>query len=80
MIDRLATIGMGRKVRGSYSPFHGGAGSPSNTAWLGPMPNSLLSDILIHPALWSQQTGAENWGCAPFMWGAGSPSNTMSPV
>jgi len=42
------------------------------------------SGILIHPAIWPQQTWAENWrgAAVPFSggWrGAGSPSNTMWP-
>jgi len=65
-----------------------GAGSPRNTMWPVPRPTSIPSGILIHPAVWLQQTWAKNVGCAqkggraavlPF-WGggAGSPSNTMS--
>jgi len=34
----------------------GRAGSPSNTMSLGPRPISIPSDILIHPAVWPQQT------------------------
>ena len=38
-------------------PFGGGgAGSPSNTVWPGPRPTSVLSCILIYPAVWPQQT------------------------
>jgi len=44
----------------------------------GPRPTSVPSSILIHPAVWPQQTWAENWRCAPFG-GAGSPYNTMWP-
>ena len=68
MGDRLATIDMGRKLGQALPPFWGGgAGSPSNTMSLGPRPTSLPSGILIHPAIWQQQTWAENWGsgCAP---------------
>ena len=43
-----------------------------------PRPTSVPSGILVHPAIWPQQTWAENWVCAPF-WGAGFPSNTMWP-
>jgi len=44
-------------------PFGGGgAGSPSNTMWPGPRPTSLPGGILIHPAVWPQQTWAKNWG------------------
>jgi len=44
----LATIDMGRKL-GAAVPFsmEGGAGSPSNTMWLGPRPISVPSGILI---------------------------------
>ena len=62
----------------------GGAGSTSNTMLPGPRPTYLPSGILIHPAVWPQQTWAENCGgrglCAPFLGGgAGSPFNTMWP-
>ena len=45
-----------------------------------PRPTPMLSAILIHPAVWPQQTWTENWGgCAPFLGrGAGSPSNTVA--
>jgi len=33
-----------------------GAGSPSNTMLLGLRPTSVPTDILIHPAVWSQYT------------------------
>ena len=41
----------------------------------------LPSGVLIHPAVWPQQSCAEKWEgcCAPFRGGAGSPSNTMWP-
>jgi len=72
--DRLASIDMGRKLCGCYASFlrGGGAGSPSNTVWPGPRPTFVPSSILIHPAVWSQQTWVENWGgdCAPL--GTGS--------
>jgi len=58
-------------------PLSRGAGSPSNTMSPGPRPTSAPSGIFIHPAVWPQQTWAENWagGCAPL--GGRSPSNTM---
>ena len=37
------------------------AGYPSNTKSPGPMPTSILSGILIHPAIWPQQVWAKNW-------------------
>jgi len=54
----------GPKIGGCV-PF-GQAAYPSNTMWPGPRPISVLSGILIHPVVWSQQIWAENWGCAPF--------------
>ena len=66
MGDRLARIDMGRKG-GLLYPFQGGAGSPSNTMWPWLRPTSVPSALLIHPAVWPQQTWAENWGGgAPF--------------
>jgi len=69
---------MGREVGGCCAPFSRGAGSPFNTMLPGPRPTSAPSGIFIHPAVWSQQTWAENWALCPFG-GAGSPCNTMSP-
>jgi len=43
----------------------------SNTMWPGTRPTSLPSGILIHPAIWPQQTWAENWGLRP-LFGDGS--------
>jgi len=59
----------------------GRVGSPCNTMWPALRPIAVPSGILIHPAVWPQQTWAENWGAAvlPHFGGAGSPSNTMSP-
>jgi len=72
---------MGRKEDEAAMPLSGGAGIPSNTVWPGPRSTSVPSGLLIHPAVWPQQTWAENWGggcCAPFFGGrAGSPSNTV---
>jgi len=70
-------IDMGRKL-GAAEPLFGEDGSSSNTTWPGTRPTSVSSGILIHPALWPQQTWAENWGrgYTPVFGGAGSPSNT----
>jgi len=69
------------KKIGALCPFGGGgAESPSNTMW--PGPTSIPSLILIHPAVWSQETWAKNWGLlCPLFWGelAGFRSNTMWP-
>jgi len=43
----------------------GGVGSPSNTVSPGPRPTPVPSGMLIHPAVWPQQTWAEIRGCAP---------------
>ena len=56
MGDSLATIDMGQKVGGCASFLGEGAGSPSNTMSPGLRPTSVPSDILIQPAVWSQQT------------------------
>jgi len=71
---------MGRKLGEAVLFFGGRAGSPSKTISPGPRSTSLPSAILIHPAVWPQQTWAENWGgkLCPYG-GAGSPSNTMLP-
>ena len=53
-------------IRGCCAPPFWGAGSPSNS--------KLPSDILIHPAVWPQQTWAENWGLCPFLAGRGAGS------
>jgi len=74
---------MGRKLGRGSAPFWGrGAGSPSSTMWPGPRPTSVPSAILIHPAVWSQQTWTENWGCARFSGGGSwrtAATNTKSP-
>ena len=57
MGNRLATIDIGQKV-GLQCPFLGVAGSPSNTMWPGPRPNSTPNDILIHQTVWPQYTNA----------------------
>ena len=87
MGDRLATIDMDRKVGGCCALFRGWAGSPSNTMWPGPRPTSILSGILIHPAVLPQYIWPKSGVCcsaSPFLGeggelGAGSPSNTMWP-
>jgi len=57
----------GPKIVGSASFLGRGAGSPSNTKSPGLRPTSVLSDILIHAAIWPQQIWAKNMGgCAPF--------------
>ena len=53
---------------GGSAPL-GGAATPSNTTSPGPTFTSVPSGILIHPAVWPQQTLAENWGLCPFSGG-----------
>ena len=53
--SRLATIYMGRKL-GAVHLLGVGAGSPSNTMWLGPRPTCTPSFILIHPTVCPQYT------------------------
>jgi len=68
---------MGR-ILGGAVPLLGGSWAQCNTMSHGLRPTSLLSGILIHPAVWSQQKCAENWEAVPLFRGrAGSPSNTM---
>jgi len=66
---------------GAPPPFWGrGAGFAPNTKSPEPRLTSLSSGILLHAAIYPQQTWAENQGARPFFGrGAGSPSNTMWP-
>jgi len=77
MGDRLATINMGRKL-GKAVPLLGGA--EVTQCGLGRGYTFVPSGILMHPAVWPQQTWAENWEAVP-LWGreARSPSNAMWP-
>jgi len=63
-------------------PLSRGAESPFNTMSSGPRPISAPNGSFIHPAIWPQQTRAENcWGggwCAPFK-GELGPPETMWP-
>ena len=52
MGDWLATIDMVRKLGAVL--FFLGSWVPSNMVWPGPMPTSVPSGILIHPAIWPQ--------------------------
>jgi len=54
--DRLATIGMCRKVGATVPLLGEGAGSRSNTMWPEPRPTSVPSGILTHPAILPQYT------------------------
>ena len=66
MGDYLVTIDMGQKL-GAVTFWDRAAGFPCNTMRPGLRPTFVLSGSLIHPAVWPQQTSAENWGlCALF--------------
>jgi len=54
MVDRLATIGMGRKWGGAAVDDWVPTGSPSNTMWPGPRPT------LYQVASWSIQPFGHN--------------------
>ena len=77
----LATIDMNKKLGRGLCPLFGdgGAGSPSNTKSTGPRHTSIPYGILVHPAVWTQRTLAENWGLCTFRAGeARSPSNNVA--
>jgi len=57
---------------GAVPLWRGRAGSPSNTMWSGPRPTSVPSGILIHLAIWPQQTWAKIGGFGPFLGRGGS--------
>jgi len=67
--SRLATI-HGPKSGGAAVTLFLGVPIYHNVAW--PRPTSVPTDILIHPAVWPQQTWAKNWGMCPF-WGSWVP-------
>ena len=60
----VAEIGYIHAAKLRVLPETGGwrAGTPSNTMSPEPMATSVLSGILIHPAVWPQQTWAEKVG------------------
>jgi len=76
-IQRFGHNRHGPKI-GGCAPLRG-AGSPCNTMSPGPMSTSLSSGILIHPAVWPQQTRAENggWGGVPLFKGELGPHVTQ---
>jgi len=65
--SHLATTDMGRKFRWGCASSGCGAESTSNTMLPGPRTTIVPSGILIHPAVWPQQTWAENWGLWPVL-------------
>jgi len=80
MGDRLVTIDMGRNLVGwGCAPFFWGEGA-SNTTRPGPRPTFVPSGILIHLAVWPQQTWTENWVglyVPPFLQGEPRPHLTQ---
>jgi len=81
MGDRLVTMNTGRKEGAAkYTKAmdqEGADGSLSNTMWPGPSSTSIPSGILIHPAIWLQQSRAENWKAAVPRWGELGPHLTQ---
>jgi len=77
MGDHSAIIDMGGKVgEGCCAHFRGGAVSPSNTMSPWSRATSVPSGILIHKAVWPQQSRAKNWGLCAF-WGELGPHLTQ---
>ena len=75
----LATTGVGENW--GLCPFfeRGGGGSPYNTTSRGLRFIPEPSGILIHLAVWPQQTWAKNWvGAVPFFWRELGPHKTQS--
>ena len=60
----------GPKIASRRALSLGATGSPSNTKSPGPRRTSIPSGILIHSAIWPQQTWTKNWGLHPLL-GAG---------
>ena len=63
--DFLRPVFTASRTSGSKSKRNGSA---SKTVLPGTMPTIVPSGILIHPAVWPQQTWAENWGAMPPFW------------
>jgi len=68
--SRLGTIEMARKLGKGALPLFGEKGSPSNTMSLVPSPTSLLSGILIHPAIFHNRYRPKIGGCVPLWEGS----------
>ena len=58
----------GPKSGGCFA-FLRGARCPSNTMSPGPRLISVSSGVLMHLAVWPQQTWAKNWGSCALYWG-----------
>jgi len=52
---------------GGCAPFVGAGSHVTQCGglWPGPRPTFVPSGVLIHPAVWPQQTWAENWDAVP---------------
>ena len=59
----LATIAMGRTLGYAVLPFWGDLGRHLTQCRLHGLPNG----ILIHPAVWPQETWAKNWTAVPLL-------------
>ena len=57
--------------------FFWGAASQSNTKSPGPMPTTIPSGMVVHPAIWPQRTLAEKWGLCLFRGGKLGPHHTQ---
>jgi len=75
--SNFTTIDMGRKS-GCAVPLSRGAEFPFNTMSPGPRPTSVRNGIFIHPAVWPQQTWAENSKSTVPFGGATSPCNNVA--
>jgi len=66
---------MGQKLGGGCAVFFWGSrvAIEHKVAWA----EAYLHAILVHPAVWSQRTLAENWGLCPFRGGELGPYLTM---
>jgi len=61
--NSTTSLDIRQKGGGAVVPlFVGGAGSPCNTVSPEPRSTSIQSGILIHTAVWPQQTWDKNWG------------------
>jgi len=80
MGDSLATIDMVREDGGCCAPVRGGESGPHITQCsLGREVYCISVGILIHPAVWPQQTWTKKWGRVqwPFLGEAWSLCNTI---
>ena len=89
-VQELSSTGDGRPFshnrngpKEGVAAFIEGSWVPMNTMWPWPRYTSvpIKSAILIHPAVWPQQTWANNWGGAPFtLWPGPRPTSVASGI